>query len=826
MTAQDQLDSINIPGTSVILRPNCSTYNLCGRNGYCRDNLNDEWTCQCKFWWNGTLCNHMSNSGWQVISLSILLFLLILVFYGLIIFRAINQKCKQQKNASDQHRQTTVTIKRKFSPIPRAVKDTSRRILSWIIAIATLLLAVSTLIVKWTIIKPIHEDIVDKFKKNEPVFFKQHYFCRIMELRTEFNIVTFPLACFIILIFTIITRRVSTHGIKYSRGFIGIPIPLDFFAHVKRTLVAVIFAIFADELLGIANDVLNANNPSTSKGVIMIYLLQLLKVFVIGFRCYPTLAAVYIDNWFSLLCATLYIWLDFSITIFNNGLCKHDYYQSEIDFNKSGANSTIKYLTYYGAGSKLLLIQLLTDIPRYLCLAYISVKLPALLFKRIRHRHTNDRTLTREQRTLLYSSLLHSVEAQYVKRLLGMNNTNVPTSRFSQIIRFIYEWRDDFRFSSRVVCVYTAAFLLIFFLTTQLCVRLTPTINQVQEICQRLVDFMSAVTSASDDDLENNENQPSDFPLPNFVRPFLVAFITAACIIIIQLLVMLAGIRRNLLQAYRGDDSEIPRRVSSANVNYVTGTFHFAGYLIGYVIVGYIFLAVFLFIIIMSIDAFITYGSVKFLESILRIIVPTSLLVIFKIYLNKFLSKYIFLQYHGDVLSINNRRVFMVFIYFNFFLDAFLGFIASILRILRSIVGGIIYMCRLDYSPLGRKLESIDAGFSAYCGFIYVECAHRHPVLLYFVSHLLRGHLYPATTQRLSKAKHKWHLAIFLSNNPTLIYRRKRFLIRLQESELKIMLIGRKHMNGAYIEQPPISAHRASLISAKDLEDLWTRNKF
>ncbi|CAF5147744.1 unnamed protein product, partial [Rotaria magnacalcarata] len=62
-----------------------------------------------------------------------------------------------------QHRQTTVTIKRKFSPIPRAVKDTSRRILSWIIAIATLLLAVSTLIVKWTIIKPIHEDIVDKF---------------------------------------------------------------------------------------------------------------------------------------------------------------------------------------------------------------------------------------------------------------------------------------------------------------------------------------------------------------------------------------------------------------------------------------------------------------------------------------------------------------------------------------------------------------------------------------------------------------------------------------------------------------------------------------
>jgi len=35
----------------------CSTSNPCGPHGYCRDNFNGEWTCVCKFWWNGTLCD-------------------------------------------------------------------------------------------------------------------------------------------------------------------------------------------------------------------------------------------------------------------------------------------------------------------------------------------------------------------------------------------------------------------------------------------------------------------------------------------------------------------------------------------------------------------------------------------------------------------------------------------------------------------------------------------------------------------------------------------------------------------------------------------------
>lgn len=199
----------------------------------------------------------------------------------------------------------------------------------------------------------------------------------------------------------------------------------------------------------------------------MRYLIQLFRVFVIGLRRYPILAAVYIDNCFSLICAALYVWLDYSVTIVYSGLCRSDFYPTDQNYNQTGTFGTTTAFVYYGTGSKILFLQLLIDIPRYLCLAYISVKLPMLLIKRIRERNSVDRRLTREQKDLLHSSLPHSVESRYVKRLLGMHDSSMPSNRLVQILGRVYAWRDDFRFSSRVICVYASLFLLLFFLTVQ-----------------------------------------------------------------------------------------------------------------------------------------------------------------------------------------------------------------------------------------------------------------------------------------------------------------------------------------------------------------------
>ncbi|CAF4335050.1 unnamed protein product [Adineta steineri] len=112
-------------------------------------------------------------------------------------------------------------------------------------------------------------------------------------------------------------------------------------------------------------------------------------------------------------------------------------------------------------------------------------------------------------------------------------------------------------------------------------------------------------------------------------------------------------------------------------------------------------------------------------------------------------------------------------------------------------MGGILYMCRLDYSPLGRKLESWDDGFNAYCGFIHTECTHRHPILLLFTAYLLdmnKKKSKPITItnplaistdltlqneeeirKRRRRIIQKWQMIVFLIRNPLFVFYRKAY---------------------------------------------------
>lgn len=150
------------------------------------------------------------------------------------------------------------------------------------------------------------------------------------------------------------------------------------------------------------------------------------------------------------------------------GLCRNDFYPSDTAWNDTYADARIRrYLNYYGTGSKLVFIQMLMDIPLHVFQSYITVKLSVLLFKRLRRRRHHGLVLTREQKELLFSSLPHSVESRYVRNLLGMNDSKKSKNWFRKIFRRVYAWRDDFRFSARIVSVFGAIFLLLYFVTIQ-----------------------------------------------------------------------------------------------------------------------------------------------------------------------------------------------------------------------------------------------------------------------------------------------------------------------------------------------------------------------
>lgn len=496
-------------------------------------------------------------------------------------------------------------------------------------------------------------------------------------------------------------------------------------------------------------------------GIISLYAIRIAKVIVVGFRYYPELSAVYINTLLPLICASLYAWLDFSASIAYKNLCQNDFYPSDYTLTQNNGTGVIQLFRYYGTGDNLILIQLAIDIPRMLCWGYVVIKLPILLLTKISKMRKEKNN--REEKILLYASSMDSIEMSYVRNLFRSVDHRPPSRFFLArlIPKCLYQWRDDFRFSARVLCVYSSIFLMLIFLTEQACIFIIPSLDTLQKILETCVNLIYSFI-----------DQPNKtFPLPNLVRAYVCAILTALLITTIQILVLLANIRRNLLQIFRGDYSEIPPRNHSCYLQYSTGNIHFAGYFIGYLVWGYTLLAIFALIIYIFLDALCLYGSLRMIEDILKSVIPLVLLIYSKQYFNDIFARYVFLQSYGDILAINNRRMLMIFLYFNFFLDSFLGFISSIIRILKSILGGCLYMCRVDYSPLGRKLETFDAGFAAYCGFIHLEAIHRNPIVLASTSYL-----YHRRQLSSSKAMRKWHLLIFLIRNPTLKVLRKHVL--------------------------------------------------
>lgn len=96
----------------------------------------------------------------------------------------------------------------------------------------------------------------------------------------------------------------------------------------------------------------------------------------------------------------------------------------------------------------------------------------------------------------------------------------------------------------------------------------------------------------------------------------------------------------------------------------------------------------------------------------------------------------------------------------------------------------LICFSRLDHSLFGRSLEKADASFISYASFIYMECLHTHPVLIYFTSIVQEQIEERDQYRRVSKRDmnfythhqriiFRWWLAITLSRNQQLIAWRK-----------------------------------------------------
>ncbi|CAF4570957.1 unnamed protein product, partial [Rotaria magnacalcarata] len=61
-------------------------------------------------------------------------------------------------------------------------------------------------------------------------------------------------------------KRNQSKTNRWFQIYGALPIPMDVFAHVKRTFSAVIFAIYADELLRIAKELVSGDDTPSDQG--------------------------------------------------------------------------------------------------------------------------------------------------------------------------------------------------------------------------------------------------------------------------------------------------------------------------------------------------------------------------------------------------------------------------------------------------------------------------------------------------------------------------------------------------------------------------------
>ena len=286
---------------------------------------------------------------------------------------------------------------------------------------------------------------------------------------------------------------------------------------------------------------------------------------------------------------------------------------------------------------------------------------------------------------------------------------NVLTRPFARI----YRWHRYFTFSIQILCTYTVVLTVIYNLT---CLLTFYGISFVKTQLDRL--HLS---------IFHLFNVKIDWGT-NFVNDLFFCSILSVMIYCIQIFNGLRKIQRDMLWAYAGKYLDIPPRHNFSSNELLSKCVHFSGYLCGYAAWGFIIFYKLTFVICLIFRLWIRYDS-RWFQHILALCLPIVLLYLLKHILISLLSEFVFLQNFGRTPSLNNRRIYFIFNYFNFFFDCFLGILSCLIRVSKSVLAAFLFMGRLDYSFMGRDLERLDQGYATYVTFIHMEILHGHPIL-------------------------------------------------------------------------------------------------
>lgn len=397
---------------------------------------------------------------------------------------------------------------------------------------------------------------------------------------------------------------------------------------------------------------------------------------------------------------------------------------------------------------------LLKSLPHFACLSYVASKLSIKCIK-ITFKKYSKQNKNKNSRFYSYYDIKYCMELIKPKTKLTINkniclNTNYQTHKTSIfksknhflaiksffknfISKNIYEWHENFRFTSRLINMHIAAYLLLYNIFFNwlyfLIIGFEFAINGGFDF-----EIMGLLAILSNRNQTFNNNTSLQLIKPVYIIALIVPSVISFIICLIQLFLGLKSIKSKLLKLYKGNFEDVALKKFMKNYEIANSNTHLSGFLIGYLAWGYIFIFSIIFLLALFIIIIDQYVKAEAILTVFMKILPFLLVFLITILMDYIFSRFIFLQNNAKVLALNNYKSYAVYLYLTFFLDCFFGFLSALLRILKSLTASIFYMPRIDYAFTGRELEQIDSGYSSFVGYLYMEVCKYHVKKFYSIT--------------------------------------------------------------------------------------------
>ncbi|KAI0985120.1 hypothetical protein GJ496_009912 [Pomphorhynchus laevis] len=578
---------------------------------------------------------------------------------------------------------------------------------------------------------------------------------------------TMPSYALLILLIFVMTKR-KNHTWLFC-GYGSVPVVFDPFSKIKRFESAAVFGILALEISHIFDEFIFHAYRYISHGPLLDLLKQTGLVILIGARYFPILACLELKP-SSAICygfTACYMWMEVGVKAIHDILCPDQLRTNILNHTESmfirisnltniGDNLT-KLGTTKSIVSKVIasstdkiFFKMLKQFPYYAFSIFIASRLTCLSiltmydsiypyierqcnrFKKVTGKFSNEYVLQQQQRSsLCIDQMQYWKEYKYVQYLLRgkqSKNQDFKQCLWFRIVNTFYSYHPYFAYSKQIINIYAIAFTLVYYFTFWTLEQSHGIIDKVFRFI-RFLFFYTFSQSLTEDKLKTFDSFRERLR-SEVVNDLRVITSLTGLLCLIQLTLGLKQYQRQMLQAYRGNFHEIPNRRMFKPGTLVAKALHYPGYMVGYLIWGYLFMLGTIFTVTIIVRNLIRFFDV--FEYLAKWIVPMVILLLMKFLLISVLSRTAFTQWKGQTLALKNTRCIFIFNYFNFFFDCFLGLIMCISRISQASLAAVFLLSRLDYSMFGRSLERYDRGFASYVCWLHLEEIQTHPALIVF----------------------------------------------------------------------------------------------